>query len=175
MIEKGCDVFWMSDIVECMGILFGLLYQYFLDKVVVIGMFVECYNVVGYDCVWCDFVGMKMIDDLYVMFVCIMDSYYWMFVDELLMCDIWCVMQVDCVLQVLDCVDGEFLVGLFVDVLVEVVFDMMCVQCSVFVELMMIQIVVVVCYVIMLLLKVVWYMLVMFKCVLLCDLLVFDV
>ena len=32
MIEKGCDAFRMSDIVERTGISFGSLYQYFLTR-----------------------------------------------------------------------------------------------------------------------------------------------
>ncbi|WP_193102971.1 TetR/AcrR family transcriptional regulator [Burkholderia sp. Z1] len=112
MIEKGCDAFRMSDIVERTGISFGSLYQYFPDKAAVIGTLAERYNAVGHDCVRRDLAKMKRIEDLHGTLCRITDSYYQMFVDEPLMRDIWRATQADRALQELDRADGVFLAGL---------------------------------------------------------------
>lgn len=112
MIEKGCDAFRMSDIVERTGISFGSLYQYFPDKAAVIGTLAERYNAVGHDCVRRDLAKMKQIEDLHGTLCRITDSYYQMFVDEPLMRDIWRATQADRALQELDRADGVFLAGL---------------------------------------------------------------
>ncbi|AOI80839.1 TetR/AcrR family transcriptional regulator [Burkholderia sp. NRF60-BP8] len=140
MIEKGCDAFRMSDIVERTGISFGSLYQYFPDKAAVIGTLAERYNEVGHDCVRRDLATMKTLDDLHGTLARITDSYYRMFVDEPLMRDIWRATQADRALQELDRADGEFLAGLFADALAEVAPDTTRAQRSAFAELMMIQI-----------------------------------
>ncbi|WP_175812520.1 TetR family transcriptional regulator [Burkholderia contaminans] len=140
MIEKGCDAFRMSDIVERTGISFGSLYQYFPDKAAVIGTLAERYNEAGHDCVRRDLAKMKTLDDLHATLGRITDSYYRMFVDEPLMRDIWQATQADRALQALDRADGEFLAGLFADALGEVAPDTPHAQRSAFAELMMIQI-----------------------------------
>ncbi|WP_322080773.1 TetR/AcrR family transcriptional regulator [Burkholderia sp. BCC1972] len=140
MIEKGCDAFRMSDIVERTGISFGSLYQYFPDKAAVIGTLAERYNAVGHDCVRRDLATMKTLDDLHGTLARITDSYYRMFVDEPLMRDIWRATQADRALQALDRADGEFLAGLFADALAEVAPDTPRAQRNAFAELMMIQI-----------------------------------
>ncbi|KVT12834.1 TetR family transcriptional regulator [Burkholderia sp. MSMB1078WGS] len=140
MIEKGCDAFRMSDIVERTGISFGSLYQYFPDKTAVIGTLAERYNEVGHDCVRRDLATMKTLDDLHGTLARITDSYYRMFVDEPLMRDIWRATQADRALQELDRADGEFLAGLFANALADVAPDTTRAQRSAFAELMMIQI-----------------------------------
>ena len=140
MIEKGCDAFRMSDIVERTGISFGSLYQYFPDKAAVIGTLAERYNEAGHDCVRRDLATMKTVDDLHGTLARITVSYYRMFVDEPLMRDIWRATQADRALQDLDRADGEFLAGLFADALGEVAPDTTRAQRSAFAGLMMIQI-----------------------------------
>ncbi|OXJ08219.1 TetR family transcriptional regulator [Burkholderia sp. AU6039] len=140
MIEKGCDAFRMSDIVERTGISFGSLYQYFPDKAAVIGTLAERYNEAGHVCVRRDLATMQTLDDLHATLARITDSYYRMFVDEPLMRDIWRATQADRALQALDRADGEFLAGLFADALGEVAPDIPHAQRSTFAELMMIQI-----------------------------------
>ncbi|AIO43554.1 MULTISPECIES: TetR/AcrR family transcriptional regulator [Burkholderia] len=174
MIEKGCDAFRMSDIVERTGISFGSLYQYFPDKAAVIGTLAERYNAVGHDCVRRDLAGMKTIDDLHATLARITDSYYRMFVDEPLMRDIWRATQADRALQALDRADGEFLAGLFADALAEVAPDTTRAQRSAFAELMMIQIAAAVRHAITLPPKAARHMLAMFKRALPRDLSVLD-
>ncbi|UXU85645.1 TetR family transcriptional regulator [Burkholderia sp. S-53] len=174
MIEKGCDAFRMSDIVERTGISFGSLYQYFPDKAAVIGTLAERYNAVGHDCVRRDLAAMKTLDDLHDTLARITDSYYRMFVDEPLMRDIWRATQADRALQALDRADGEFLAGLFADALGEVAPDTTRAQRSAFAELMMIQIAAAVRHAITLPPKAARQILAMFKRMLPRDLAVLD-
>lgn len=140
MIEKGCDAFRMSDIVERTGISFGSLYQYFPDKAAVIGTLAERYNAVGHACVRRDLARMHTLDDLHDTLCRITDSYYRMFVDEPLMRDIWRATQADRALQALDRDDGAFLAALFADALGRVAPDVPRAHRAVFAELMMVQI-----------------------------------
>ncbi|NTX20768.1 TetR family transcriptional regulator [Burkholderia cepacia] len=140
MIEKGCDAFRMSDIVERTGISFGSLYQYFPDKAAVIGTLAERYNEAGHDCVRRDLAAMKSLDDLHATLARITDSYYRMFVDEPLMRDIWRATQADRALQALDRADGEFLAGLLADALRELAPAVPDVQLAAFSELTMVLI-----------------------------------
>ncbi|NTX29798.1 TetR/AcrR family transcriptional regulator [Burkholderia pyrrocinia] len=174
MIEKGCDAFRMSDIVERTGISFGSLYQYFPDKAAVIGTLAERYNAVGHDCARRDLAAMKTLDDLHGTLARITDSYYRMFVDEPLMRDIWRATQADRALQELDRADGEFLAGLFADALAQVAPDTTRAQRSAFAELMMIQIAAAVRHAITLPPKAARQILAMFKRMLPRDLAVLD-
>ncbi|MGY4724588.1 TetR family transcriptional regulator [Burkholderia pyrrocinia] len=174
MIEKGCDAFRMSDIVERTGISFGSLYQYFPDKSAVIGTLAERYNAVGHDCVRRDLAAMKTLDDLHGTLARITDSYYRMFVDEPLMRDIWRATQADRALQELDRADGEFLAALFADALGDVAPDTTRAQRRAFAELMMIQIAAAVRHAITLPPKAARQILAMFKRMLPRDLAVLD-
>ncbi|UVE70562.1 TetR family transcriptional regulator (plasmid) [Burkholderia pyrrocinia] len=174
MIEKGCDAFRMSDIVERTGISFGSLYQYFPDKAAVIGTLAERYNAIGHDCVRRDLAAMKTLDDLHGTLARITDSYYRMFVDEPLMRDIWRATQADRGLQELDRADGEFLAALFADALAEVAPDTTRAQRSAFAGLMMIQIAAAVRHAITLPPKAARQILAMFKRTLPRDLAVLD-
>ncbi|KVC77094.1 TetR/AcrR family transcriptional regulator [Burkholderia ubonensis] len=140
MVEKGCDAFRMSDIVERTGIAFGSLYQYFPDKTAVIGTLAERYNALGHECVRRDLSRMKRIDDLHGTLSRITDSYYRMFVDEPLMRDIWRATQADRALQALDEADGAFLAGLLTERLREIAPDARDAQLSAFSELTMVLI-----------------------------------
>ncbi|AOK14856.1 TetR family transcriptional regulator [Burkholderia cepacia] len=140
MIEKGCDAFRMSDIVERTGISFGSLYQYFPDKAAVIGTLAERYNEAGHDCVRRDLSRMKRVEDLHATLARITDSYYRMFVDEPLMRDIWRATQADRALQALDRADGAFLAGLLTERLRGIAPDARDAQLSAFSELTMVLI-----------------------------------
>ncbi|RXV65423.1 TetR/AcrR family transcriptional regulator [Burkholderia stabilis] len=140
MIEKGCDAFRMSDIVERTGISFGSLYQYFPDKAAVIGTLAERYNAVGHDCVRRDLARMKRIEDLHGTLCRITDSYYQMFVDEPLMRDIWRATQADRALQELDQADGVFLAGLLTGALRDLAPTVPDAQLAAFSELTMVLI-----------------------------------
>lgn len=166
MIEKGCDAFRMSDIVERTGISFGSLYQYFPDKAAVIGTLAERYNEIGHACVRRDLDRMHAIDDLHDTLCRITDSYYRMFVDEPLMRDIWRATQADRALQALDRDDGAFLTALFADALGRVAPDVPRTQRTAFAELMMVQIAAAVRHAITLPPKAARQMLAMFKRVL---------
>ncbi|MCA7953548.1 TetR family transcriptional regulator [Burkholderia seminalis] len=174
MIEKGCDAFRMSDIVERTGISFGSLYQYFPDKAAVIGTLAERYNAAGHECVRRDLATMKTLGDLHDTLARITDSYYRMFVDEPLMRDIWRATQADRALQALDRADGEFLAGLLADALGEVARDTTRAQRRAFAELMMIQIAAAVRHAITLPPKAARQILTMFKHTLPRDLAVLD-
>ncbi|AOJ26824.1 TetR/AcrR family transcriptional regulator [Burkholderia seminalis] len=174
MIEKGCDAFRMSDIVERTGISFGSLYQYFPDKAAVIGTLAERYNAAGHECVRRDLATLKTLGDLHDTLARITDSYYRMFVDEPLMRDIWRATQADRALQALDRADGEFLAGLLADALGEVARDTTHAQRSAFAELMMIQIAAAVRHAITLPPKAARQILTMFKHTLPRDLAVLD-
>ncbi|MCA8427549.1 TetR family transcriptional regulator [Burkholderia seminalis] len=174
MIEKGCDAFRMSDIVERTGISFGSLYQYFPDKAAVIGTLAERYNAAGHECVRRDLATLKTLGDLHDTLARITDSYYRMFVDEPLMRDIWRATQADRALQALDRADGEFLAGLLADALGEVACDTTRAQRSAFAELMMIQIAAAVRHAITLPPKAARQILTMFKHTLPRDLAVLD-
>ncbi|WP_063552750.1 TetR/AcrR family transcriptional regulator [Burkholderia territorii] len=174
MIEKGCDAFRMSDVVERTGISFGSLYQYFPDKAAVIGTLAERYNAIGHDCVRRDLARMKTIDDLHGTLARITDSYYRMFVDEPLMRDIWRATQADRALQALDRADGAFLAGLLADALANVAPGTTRTQRGVFAQLMMIQIAAAVRHAITLQPKAARQLLAMFKRTLPRDLAVLD-
>ncbi|MDR8728138.1 TetR/AcrR family transcriptional regulator [Burkholderia pseudomultivorans] len=166
MVEKGCDAFRMSDIVERAGISFGSLYQYFPDKAAVIGTLAERYNEIGHECVRRDLARMHAIDDLHDTLCRITDSYYRMFVDEPLMRDIWRATQADRALQALDRDDGAFLTALFADALEQVAPGVPRTQRAAFAELMMVQIAAAVRHAITLPPKTARQMLAMFKRVL---------
>ncbi|OJB11775.1 TetR family transcriptional regulator [Burkholderia ubonensis] len=140
MVEKGCDAFRMSDIVERTGIAFGSLYQYFPDKTAVIGTLAERYNALGHECVRRDLSRMKRVEDLHGTLCRITDSYYRMFADEPLMRDIWRATQADRALQALDEADGAFLAGLLTERLREIAPDARDAQLSAFSELTMVLI-----------------------------------
>ncbi|KWK73381.1 TetR family transcriptional regulator [Burkholderia ubonensis] len=140
MVEKGCDAFRMSDIVERTGIAFGSLYQYFPDKTAVIGTLAERYNALGHECVRRDLSRMKRVEDLHGTLCRITDSYYRMFVAEPLMRDIWRATQADRALQALDEADGAFLAGLLTERLREIAPDARDAQLSAFSELTMVLI-----------------------------------
>ncbi|KVC47546.1 TetR family transcriptional regulator [Burkholderia ubonensis] len=140
MVEKGCDAFRMSDIVERTDIAFGSLYQYFPDKTAVIGTLAERYNALGHECVRRDLSRMKRVEDLHDTLCRITDSYYRMFVDEPLMRDIWRATQADRALQALDEADGAFLAGLLTERLREIAPDARGAQLSAFSELTMVLI-----------------------------------
>ncbi|KVP50734.1 TetR family transcriptional regulator [Burkholderia ubonensis] len=140
MVEKGCDAFRMSDIVERTGIAFGSLYQYFPDKTAVIGTLAERYNALGHECVRRDLSRMKRVEDLHGTLCRITDSYYRMFADEPLMRDIWRATQADRALQALDEADGAFLAGLLTERLREIAPGARDAQLSAFSELTMVLI-----------------------------------
>ncbi|KVD21713.1 TetR/AcrR family transcriptional regulator [Burkholderia ubonensis] len=140
MVEKGCDAFRMSDIVERTGIAFGSLYQYFPDKTAVIGTLAERYNALGHECVRRDLSRVKRVEDLHGTLCRITDSYYRMFVDEPLMRDIWRATQADRALQALDEADGAVLAGLLTERLREIAPDARDAQLSAFSELTMVLI-----------------------------------
>nr|WP_231716872.1 TetR/AcrR family transcriptional regulator [Burkholderia ubonensis] len=174
MVEKGCDAFRMSDIVERTGIAFGSLYQYFPDKTAVIGTLAERYNALGHECVRRDLSRMKRIEDLHDTLCRITDSYYRMFVDEPLMRDIWRATQADRALQALDEADGAFLAGLLTERLREIAPGARDAQLSAFSELTMVLIAAAVRYAIGLPQKAARQRLAMFKRTLPTDLAVLE-
>src|SRR5215468_10949071 len=123
LAEKGFEAFRMSELVERTGVAFGSLYQYFPDKTAIIGTLADRYNQVGRDCVARDLADVKTTRDLHPALCRIVDSYYRMFIDVPVMCDIWQATQADRALQKLDEEDVDFLAGLLADTMRRVAGD----------------------------------------------------
>jgi len=103
--EKGSETFTMSDIVERAGVPHGSLYQYFPDKVAVIGTLAERYNEEGHGCVEAELANVTNQAELQDALIRITDGYYEMFLSVPLMKDIWYATQSDPRLQELDAED----------------------------------------------------------------------
>lgn len=110
--ENGGDALKMSEIVERTGIPFGSLYQYFPDKIAVIGTLAERFNLEGRACVEAELAGVKTQEDLHAALLRVADGYYQMFMENPLMRDIWQATQADRILQQLDQEDVEALASI---------------------------------------------------------------
>jgi AcrR family transcriptional regulator len=117
MVEKGSDALRMSDIVERAGVPFGSLYQYFPDKVAIIGTLAERYDAIGRLCVETELAQVREAKDLHPALCRIIDGYYRMYIDEPVMRDIWNAVQVDRALQKQDEAEGEYLSGILLQAL----------------------------------------------------------
>lgn len=107
--ESGSDHLKMSYIVECTGIPFGSLYQYFGDKTAIVGTLAERYYLEGRACVENELAGVANLDDLNGALSRITTGYYQMYLQEPLMRDIWNATQGDRLLQKLDNEDMQIL------------------------------------------------------------------
>ena len=115
--EKGSESFKMSDIVERAGVPHGSLYQYFADKIAVIGTLAERSNLEGRACVEAELANVSNQKELHAALLRIIDGYYQMFLDEPLMKDIWHATQSDHSLQKLDSDDMDALAGMLAGVM----------------------------------------------------------
>jgi len=117
--EKGSETFTMSDIVERAGVPHGSLYQYFPDKVAVIGTLAERYNLEGRACVEAELANVKNQRELHAALLRITDGYYEMFLSQPLMIHIWHATQSDPLLQELDADDVNALAELLAKVILK--------------------------------------------------------
>ncbi|MGB5727968.1 MAG: TetR/AcrR family transcriptional regulator [Thiogranum sp.] len=115
--EKGSESFKMSDIVERAGVPHGSLYQYFADKVAIIGTLAERSNLEGRTCVEAALANVSNQKELHSALLRITDGYYQMFVNEPLMKDIWHATQSDRKLQKLDSDDMNALARILANVI----------------------------------------------------------
>ena len=115
--EKGSESFKMSDIVERAGVPHGSLYQYFADKVAIIGTLAERSNLEGRACVEAELANVNNQKELHSALLRITDGYYQMFVNEPLMKDIWHATQSDRKLQKLESDDMNALARILANVI----------------------------------------------------------
>lgn len=112
LIEKGGDNFSISDVVDASGIAFGSIYQYFTDRLAIIGILAFRHNLEGRRCVEealervSDESGLQQALDE------IVDGYYEMFLRDPVMKILWGATQTDKSLQAVDREDMEYLAGL---------------------------------------------------------------
>ena len=113
--EQGFEALKMSEIVKRAGVPFGSLYQYFPDKIAVIGTLAERYYSEGQACVAAELSDINSEKELHAALVCVTDGYYQMFLDLPLMRDIWHATQADHTLQQLDAEDMAALAKLLAE------------------------------------------------------------
>lgn len=111
--EQDYDALTMSEIVKRTEVPFGSLYQYFPDKLAIIGTLAERYNLEGRACVEAELTNISSQKELHAALLCIIDGYYRMFLDFPLMRDIWHATQADRALQQLDAEDMDALAKIF--------------------------------------------------------------
>lgn len=115
--EQGSDALKMSDIVEKSGVPFGSLYQYFPDKLTIIGTLAERFHLEGRACVEAELVDVKNQKDLHAALLRIVDAYYFIFQQEPLLRHIWYATQGDRALQQLDADDMNALSAILAKVM----------------------------------------------------------
>lgn len=120
LIEKGGDVWSMSDLVTRTGVPFGSLYQYFPDKSSVIATLADRYNARGRVYVETQLEALNHVNDLHAVLCRITDGYHRYFLDEPVVHRIWQATQGDRALQRVDEEDNTFLAGLLRDALIKV-------------------------------------------------------
>ena len=103
--EKGSESLKMSDIVERAGVPHGSLYQYFADKLAIVGTLAERCHQEGHACVEAELADVTTQKELHAALLRMTDEYYEIFLSEPLMRDIWHATQGSRLLQRMDAED----------------------------------------------------------------------
>lgn len=113
----GSDAMRMGEVAEKAGVSIGSLYQYFPDKAAIIRTLAERFNVQEQACIKAELDKVEDAAGLSAALICLIDTYYGLFLAEPVMRDIWSGTQADKTLRDMDLAQTRILGAMLAEAL----------------------------------------------------------
>ncbi|MBN8941126.1 MAG: TetR family transcriptional regulator [Rhizobiales bacterium] len=114
---QGSDAMRMGEVAEKAGVSIGSLYQYFPDKAAIIRTLAERFNMQEQACIKAELDKVEDAAGLRAALICLIDTYYALFLAEPVMRDIWSGTQADKTLRDMDLAQTRILGAMLADAL----------------------------------------------------------